>query len=282
VAYGWATAAVTVNLNTTTAQNTGAGGIDTITTVENITGGSGSDRLIGSSGDNVIIGGAGNDTLTGSLGNDSLSGGDGNDLLDGGLGNDVLTGGAGTDTVAYGWATAAVTVNLNTTTAQNTGAGGIDTITTVENITGGSGSDRLIGSSGDNVIIGGAGNDTLTGGSGNDTLIGGLGRDTLMGGAGYDTFVYTATAETAVGSNRDVITDFASGDKISLSSIDANTLVSGDQAFTYSGLTAFTGVAGQLIYSNGILSGDTNGDKTADFQIQLSNKATLIASSFIL
>ena len=282
VSYSWATAAVSVNLNTTTAQNTGAGGTDTITTVENVISGTGNDKIIGNGSANTLNGYKGNDSLYGGTGNDYLIGGDGNDLLDGGLGNDSINGGAGVDTVTYSWATAAVSVNLNTTTAQNTGAGGTDTITYVENVIGGTGNDKIIGNSAANTLNGYKGNDTILGGYGNDTLTGGLGTDSLTGGAGNDTFVFTSTAESPSGSNLDVITDFASGDKISLSAIDANTLLSGDQAFTYSGLTTFTGVAGQLIYSNGILSGDTNGDGTADFQIKLSNNATLTASSFIL
>ena len=149
-------------------------------------------------------------------------------------------------------------------------------------ILGNNGTNSLVGGTGNDTLSGGAGNDTLSGGAGNDSLTGGLGRDSLTGGAGNDVFVYTDVAETPPGSNRDVITDFASGDKISLAAIDANTSLAGDQAFTYSGLTAFTGVAGQLIYAGGILSGDTNGDGTADMQIQLANSAALNASSFIL
>ena len=291
VTYSWATAAVSVNLNTTTAQNTGAGGTDTITYVEKVIGGTGNDTLIGngaantldgSAGNDSLYGYAGNDSLYGGAGSDSLSGGDGNDLLDGGLGTDTINGGTGLDTVTYSWATTAVSVNLNTSTAQNTGAGGTDTITSVENVIGGTGNDTIIGNSAANTLNGYLGNDSLNGGSGDDELIGGLGKDVMTGGAGNDVFVFRTTTETLSGTNQDIITDFASGDKISLSAIDANTLQSGDQAFAYSGLTAFTGVAGQLIYSNGIISGDINGDKTADLQIQLSNKATLTASSFIL
>jgi len=291
VTYSWATTAVSVNLNTTTAQNTGAGGTDTITYVEKIIGGTGNDTLIGngaantldgSAGNDSLYGYAGNDSLYGGAGSDSLSGGDGNDLLDGGLGTDTINGGTGLDTVTYSWATTAVSVNLNTSTAQNTGAGGTDTITSVENVIGGTGNDTIIGNSAANTLNGYLGNDSLNGGSGDDELIGGLGKDVMTGGAGNDVFVFRTTTETLSGTNQDIITDFASGDKISLSAIDANTLQSGDQAFAYSGLTAFTGVAGQLIYSNGIISGDINGDKTADLQIQLSNKATLTASSFIL
>jgi serralysin len=141
---------------------------------------------------------------------------------------------------------------------------------------------KIVGNSAANILNGGAGNDSLIGGAGNDTLTGGLDTDSLTGGAGNDTFIFISTAESDSGTNRDVITDFAPGDKISLSAIDANTLLSGNQSFIYSGLTTFTGVAEQLIYTNGILYGDTNGDGTADFQIQLSNKANLTPSSFIL
>jgi hypothetical protein len=46
----------------------------------------------------------------------------------------------------------------------------------------------------------------------------------------------------------DVITDFSRSDRdrISLSGIDANASVGGDQAFTFIGTGAFTGSAGQL------------------------------------
>ncbi|KGO32645.1 hemolysin, partial [Desulfobulbus sp. Tol-SR] len=81
---------------------------------------------------------------------------------------------------------------------------------------------------------------------------------------------------------RDTITDFAAGDTIRLTAIDANTGLAGNQAFTYIGSSAFTGVAGQLNYVSGIVSGDINGDGTADFQIALSNSATLTAGSFDL
>ena len=81
--------------------------------------------------------------------------------------------------------------------------------------------------------------------------------------------------------------DFGTGtDKISLSAIDANVNLAGDQAFTWIGTGNFTGVAGQLRYyqSGGdtFVVGDVNGDGQADFAIQIDPLLTLGATQFIL
>ncbi|HEV7660426.1 MAG TPA: VCBS domain-containing protein [Allosphingosinicella sp.] len=177
--------AVTVNLATLTAQNTGWGS-DTISNFENVRTGSGADNVTGDGNDNIFFDGGGNDTYSGA---------------------------AGSDTVDYSAATSTVTVNLNTTTAQNTGtSGGSDTITNVENVvgaasfantltgntlvnrlTGGSAVDVMQGNNGADVIFGNAGNDVLLGGTTGalddgsaDTLEGGAGLDYLSGGQGND------------------------------------------------------------------------------------------------
>jgi Ca2+-binding RTX toxin-like protein len=143
-------------------------------------------------------------------------------------------------------------------------------------INGTANADILIGTNGRDRISGSGGRDTLYGGSGDDILIGGAGADLLIGGAGADIFQYNATTDAARATgilaplNREIIADFQSGiDRIDLSAIDANTLVAGNQAFTFVGSRAFSRVAGQLRYSGGILSGDTNGDGVADFEIQM-------------
>jgi len=189
--------AVTVNLATTTAQNTGLGS-DIIVNFENVRTGSGADSVTGDGNDNIFY--------------------------DGG-GNDAYNGAAGVDTIDYSAATSTVVVNLNTLTAQNTGtSGGTDTITNIENLigaanfanaltgntlanrlTGGSQADTIEGRNGADVIFGGAGNDvllggtsgalddssadTLEGGDGSDYIGGGQGNDTLRGGDGDDTLV---------------------------------------------------------------------------------------------
>ncbi len=81
-----------------------------------------------------------------------------------------------------------------------------------------------------------------------------------------------------------MITDFShsQGDKIDLHLIDASTKVAGDQAFTFIGGANFTGVAGQLHFQGGILSGDVNGDGRADFEVQVKGAASLVIGDFVL
>jgi Ca2+-binding RTX toxin-like protein len=125
----------------------------------------GNDTLNGGTGNDRLDGGAGNDTLIGGDGNDNMKGGVGNDVLRGGAGNDTLAGGAGTDVADYSDATAPVRVDLTLTTAQNTGGGGVDTLSSVESVIGGSGNDTFALSSPTNgatyTIDGGGGSNTI-------------------------------------------------------------------------------------------------------------------------
>jgi serralysin len=82
---------------------------------------------------------------------------------------------------------------------------------------------------------------------------------------------------------RDTIKDFVRGiDHIDLRSIDANTKVAGNQAFSFIGRSAFTGGAGQLKFASGVLSGDVNGDKIADFAVNVTGLTTLYKTDFYL
>ncbi len=79
----------------------------------------------------------------------------------------------------------------------------------------------------------------------------------------------------------DAIEIFVRGeDKIDLSLIDANTLVAGDQHFTFVG-TGTAGI-GRLQYVGGIVSADVNGDGVADFAIKETFAANLSAADFLL
>ncbi|MBA3878807.1 MAG: hypothetical protein C0500_03720 [Sphingobium sp.] len=123
--------------------------------------------------------------------------------------------------------------------------------------------------------------DTVIGGAGNDTFFGGTGADVLTGGAGNDLFRYTAINETLLG-GADRITDFAVGDRIELTQIDADgNAGNGDTAFAFIGAGAFTNVAGQLhVIASGadwLVEGDVNGDGVADFQIVVQGAQPLEA-----
>lgn len=158
---------------------------------------------------------------------------------------------------------------------------------------GSSHANTLSGGAGNDALVGLAGNDRLNGGSGNDWLSGGAGADTLTGGTGADMFVFRSTAEIGLKAGaRDRITDFEPGrDRIDLSAIDANGPEAG-HSFTFLAKkgAAFTGDAGDLRWytttSSGktvtIVEGDTDGDKSADFRLELDGKLTLTKGDFLL
>jgi Ca2+-binding RTX toxin-like protein len=151
------------------AQDTGGGGVDTLISIENLTGSSFDDVLTGDSADNVLQGGAG---------------------------NDVLDGGAGVNTASYSDATAGVAVNLAVTAAQNTGGAGVDTLANFQNLTGSAFNDVLTGTAGVNLLSGGAGDDVILGGGGGDTLVGGTGNDIYEVRSAGDQVVEAANAGT--------------------------------------------------------------------------------------
>ena len=162
----------------------------------------------------------------------------------------------------------------------------------IENAYGGSAADtmlgnsvanRLVGGAGSDKVSGGTGNDRLEGQSGNDVLVGGTGLDRMYGGAGRDVFDYNRVAETGrTAAAADVIVGFVAGtDRIDLSTLDANTLAGGNQAFKFIGSSAFSG-AGQLRFAGGVVYGSTDADATAEFAIKLSGVASVTAGDFIL
>ncbi len=261
---------------------------------DKINGGAGDDSLSGAGGNDRLDGGVGNDSLVGGAGHDSLIGGLGDDRLQNDAGNDTLDGGAGIDTAVF-VGSAAVTVNLNLTTAQVTGYG-TDTLRNIENLLTGSGNDDLSGNSnankiqssaGNDILRGWAGDDVLYGGTGADRLVGGLGRDLLYGGANdgdADIFVFTAITDSAKGAARDVIFDFVSGtDDIDLAGMDANATLGGNQAFTWGGTTAAANAVWYTVSGASVLlRGDVNGDGIFDFEIQIAGVNTLAATDVIL
>lgn len=93
-----------------------------------------------------------------------------------------------------------------------------------------------------------------------------------------------------MGAKRDVIVDFSLSQKdlLNLAAIDANERSAGNQAFTWQGTRAFSGVAGQLRYftvsspSGIVVQGDVNGDRTADFEISILGLSNLSTSQVVL
>ena len=127
-------------------------------------------------------------------------------------------------------------------------------------------------------LIAGAADDVLRGGGGADIIFGGRGADSLSGGGGADQFIYTNALDSTPTSS-DQILDFTHGiDTLSLSGIDANSLVAENQAFTFIGDAAFSGAgassAGELraVQTGSVwqVTGDVNGDGVADFGVFLT------------
>ena len=240
-----------------------------------ISGGAGADIIRGNDGDDTIIGGAGNDAMTGNDGNDIF-------LVNGALeGYDSYDGGAGTDTILT--QSNGTVIRVGTMSGiEAISANGFSNVTIAMDDLGRSLNLSAATLTGIVSINGGSGNDFILGSAGNDSLNGKGGFDKLAGGAGADTFVFSAAANTPVGI-ADLITDFnqSQHDLIDLHLIDANSVVAGDQAFTFIGSGAFTHVAGQLRYDNlstTHIYGDINGDGIADFEIALTGNFTLVTA----
>ena len=287
----------------------GGGGNDTIF------GGAGNDVLRAG---RYMDGGDGDDTLIGAQGTDQMLGGSGNDVL---RGSGFAAGGDGNDTYYIGATGSLFISESNSVNSGNDTAVSLDTIQfsnvngsgmadgvllfetyltppwfeNIENLRliglnsvdawGSDIANRITGNSGNNELRGFGGNDTLMGGAGQDTLYGGEGKDRLTGGADADIFAFRMPQEIGNGAGRDVVTDFTVGvDKIDLTSIDADPMVFGYQSLSFIGNAAFSHTAGELRYSAfaGILTGDTNGDGIADFQLQLIGKPALTAADLML
>ncbi len=271
--YATAKAAVVVNLSLTTAQNTGGGGVDTLSGIENVTGSAFGDTLTGSSAANVLDGGAGADVMAGGLGSDTYK-----------VDNtgDVIREGPGTerDLVIAG---VSFTLADN---VENLTLGGTAAIAGTGNAL----ANILYGNGAANVLSGGAGTDTLFGRGGDDVLIGGAGADTMTGGAGADTFRFASGEFGGLTvTNCDRILDFshAQGDRIDLSAIDANTANgAGDDPFSFIGSDSFGHIAGQLkiaeVSGLTILEGDLNGDGLADFLIRCNGAPALVVGDIVL
>ena len=161
--------------------------VDTMNSIENLAGGSGTNTLVGDGDANVLTGGAGIDYLYGQGGDDILIGG----AVPAGSTNQ-LWGGEGNDTASYATTTGAVYADLG---VQAGWVGGVlvDEMNSIENLIGGSNADTLVGDAGANRLTGGAG------------------ADVLWGRGGADVFVFSGHADSNLVTGYDTIGDFVSG-----------------------------------------------------------------------
>ncbi|MGQ9365073.1 SwmB domain-containing protein [Azospirillum sp. ST 5-10] len=253
----------------------GGGGADTLSggsQNDSLMGGDGNDDVDGNDGNDTANGGNGNDTLKGGAGNDTVIGGSGTDLIEAGDGNDVIyiesssdhdvdetiNGGDGSDFIRFKGAADGDTLvlNANLTDPQNTISIGI------AGNAGGSSSSAQVNVDASAITLsvgaqinGSNGDNQLTGSNFADTLNGGNGTDTLIGGAGNDIFTGDAAQLDS-----DVISDFAAGDSIVVTSLDLSSLnnqaasgtidLGSSQTLTLTGVTAASGTW-SAVYSGG-------------------------------
>ena len=259
-----------------------------------------------------IFAGQGNDTLTGGAAQDGFFFGDADNFT----GADVINGLGGTDSIALrgnysvtfqnsSFTNVEILVLLSGLTNEFGGpivVGGFDynliladgniaagqridiiatNLATTESVV----IDASLETNGSVRILSGAADDTRLGTANGDILYGGLGADQLTGGGGPDTYLYRAVAESSIAEWDAIV--FGTGDRIDLSSIDANPATGANDAFTFIGGNAFSNTPGELRVVDGggnswNVLGDTNGDGTADLVIVVSYDQPLTAGDFVL
>lgn len=228
VSYASATFAVDVSLQVTGAQDTGGGGVDTLNSIENLTGSSFSDALIGDERSNTLLGLDGDDTIYGLSSSDYMDGNAGDDILVAGLGFDILLGGDGNDHLTGGLGDDTMTGDLgDDTLIGNDGS---------DNLDGGDGNDTIVGGIGADIIEGRQGHDMIRGGVGDDTIDGGFGDDTIHGNAGADTiFGFFGDDMVLAGVGADLVYGGAGNDTLegnaghdTIYGGDGNDMISGD------------------------------------------------------
>jgi Ca2+-binding RTX toxin-like protein len=149
--------------------------------------------------------------------------------------------------------------------------------------------DVLFAFGSDDILNGNDGDDELDGGKNHDELTGGLGADLLTGGEDFDSFIFLAITDSTKGkAGRDTILDFAQGDKIDLSAIDAKTGDGKpDGVFKFIKKKDFHDKKGELRYKvtkdgDALLQADTNGNGKADFSVLVTDVTKLKHTDFDL
>ena len=234
-----------------------------------------------------------NNTFNGTAGDDVADGVSpfltifgGNDTFTGNGGNDVLNGAGGNDTAIYASGVGNFSFaqsGTNIVVTDLTGAGGVDTLSSIEQLRFGNTTYTVVqgtaanntnlngagGANGSQIVLGWTGADSLNGGAANDILVGGAGNDVITGGTNNDTVLWR------VGDGRDVI----NGDTVAANiagTVDTVHLA-GDvsaETFTIHERTAWLAIAGNLV---GQIDANTeivitrNGTSSAAIVAELNN-----------
>ena len=226
------------------------------------------DDLTGTDAAELILAGAGDDVVNAGKGRDIIDGGAGADILFGGAGDDTfliaqdevtdfIFGGLGQDMIDLTGLSASAEIDLGSLTPLGSIRIGdsLDRITSIENVIGGMGDDTIIASDAQNDLAGGEGNDTFR-------------------------------FDTAAAADGDIIRDFAPGDRIDLSRIDAVNGQLGNQSFT---LVSEGGQAGsgslvmtELADGTTSIAGHLDDDGAADFTLKVRSSHSLTADDFSL
>lgn len=208
--------------------------------------------------------------------NDSFVGNAQDNEFRGISGVDKFNGGGGSDIVSFDWwedlGQHGVDVDMTRASGQiiDDGFGNTETMISIENIRGSNLADT---------IRLGADDTHAWGNGGDDTLIAGDGVQEFYGGDGADTFVFETLSSLGLKPERDYIDDFSSaeGDRLDLSGVGG---------LVFKGTGAFGGDTGELRVGEQdgyvTLSGDTDGDTVADFQIIFGGSPTITGADLIL
>lgn len=226
---------------------------------DDLTGTDAAELILAGAGDDVVNAGKGDDIIDGGAGADVLFGGEGDDtfLIGQDEATDFIFGGLGQDMIDLTGLSASAEIDLGSLSPLGSIRIGdsLDRITSIENVIGGMGDDTIIASDAQNDLAGGEGNDTFR-------------------------------FDTAAAADGDIIRDFAPGDRIDLSRIDAVNGQLGNQSFT---LVSEGGQAGsgslvmtELADGTTSIAGHLDDDGAADFTVKVRSSHSLTADDFSL